>query len=371
MGLALLALASASFGGAATPVASNHLTSRSLSSKPTLIPISAGRAAPTLLVAAGTPPPPPANQGVSPLLPIWLAVLVQMLGVGITLSTLPLFLTSLGGTPNQLAMVISIFSGMQMLGCPLLVSLSSRVGRLPVLRACLAGNAVASIITAVSTGWTQIACARAVAGLTAASVPVAQVAVSDMMPPGPATSKALSRVASAASLGIICGPAAGGLVAEIAASFCGVHSVAGQSRAVFLASGVFASVVLLLTSRVQLGAGAAPLVPERAASEAGKGHSSGDERQREPAAAVVPPDQLRAQFLCRWQGAVASFATVVGIATYALFALRFLSYGQRELSLTQSAAAATGLAVNLLLLPRLIGERRHSQTTTDPRLCVY
>ena len=63
------------------------------------------------------------------LLPIWLAVFVQMVGVGINLSTLPLFVLSLGGTPLQLASVVSAFSGAQMLGGPLLVRVSGRVGR--------------------------------------------------------------------------------------------------------------------------------------------------------------------------------------------------------------------------------------------------
>lgn len=163
------------------------------------------------IVPQGAQPP-------SPLIPISLAVLVQMLGVGITLSTLPLYLTQMGATANQLASVVSIFSAAQMVGCPLLVNLSSKVGRLTVLRACLAGNALASLITAAATGWREVACARALAGFTAASVPVAQVAIAEFMPPGKATSKALSRVASAASLGIICGPAAGGLVGELARS---------------------------------------------------------------------------------------------------------------------------------------------------------
>ena len=42
---------------------------------------------------------------------------------------------------------ISAFSAAQMLGCPILVALSGRIGRLTVLRMCLAGNAGASLLT--------------------------------------------------------------------------------------------------------------------------------------------------------------------------------------------------------------------------------
>lgn len=282
-----------------------------------------------------------------------------MLGVGVTLSTLPLFLTRLGCSPNQLAIVISVFSGCQMLGCPLLVGLSARVGRLTVLRACLGGNALASILTACASNYWMIACARALAGLTAASVPVAQVAVADMMPPGPETSKALTRVASAASLGIICGPAVGGLVAEVARSLLGITSDVMQSRAVFGASGLFATIVLLLTSRVTLGA---PNQPAQPAEGVRGAEAAGVSRYAAPSAAVDAATAFSGgglpgwvpQALCRWQAAVCTTGAVVGIATYALFSLRFLGYGQRALSLTQSGAAAVALSVNLLLLPRLI-----------------
>jgi len=111
------------------------------------------------------------------LLPVWLSVFCHMLGVGITLSQLPLYLTALGASPAQLGLAISGFSIAQMLGCPLLVSISTRYGRLAVMRVCLAGNAAASLLTAWSSSWTQIAAARFLAGFFAASVPVSQAAV--------------------------------------------------------------------------------------------------------------------------------------------------------------------------------------------------
>ena len=70
--------------------------------------------------------------------------------------------------------------------------------------------------------------------------------------------------------------------------------------------------------------------------------------------AWLSSSEQAAQLFCRWQSAVCSFATVVGIMTYALFSIRFLGYGQRELSLTQSSAAAIALATNLVMIPRLI-----------------
>jgi hypothetical protein len=172
------------------------------------------------------PPREPADQGAGDdderalralLVPVWLSVFCHMLGVGITLSQLSLYMTSLGATPSQLGLAISGFSVAQMFGCPLLISLSSRYGRLAVMRVCLAGNAAASLLTAWAGSWTQIAAARVLAGFFAASVPVSQAAVTDVVQPGPATTQALSQVAAATSLGIVAGPAVAGLVSEVAA----------------------------------------------------------------------------------------------------------------------------------------------------------
>ena len=271
-----------------------------------------------------------------------------MLGVGVTLSTLPLYLQSLGATPNQLGITIAMFSGAQMIGCPLLVGLSNRkgVGRLSVLRACLTGNACAALLTSIAGGWRGVTCARILAGLFAASVPVAQVAVADLAPPGPETSKALSRVASAASLGIVVGPAMGGLIAEIARRVFLVPANL-ESRVVFGCSGVFAAIVLLLTAGVRLD----PY--DRQASEQ-HGSKSEDGASIPPSADASAAAPAFAQPLLRWIALVCSLSITTGIAIYALFSQAFLGYGQPELSLSQSSAAAVALCCQLLLLPRLL-----------------
>ena len=55
-------------------------------------------------------------------------------------------------------------------------------------------------------------------------------------------------------------------------------------------------------------------------------------------------------------------SVVVCIGTYTLFALAFLSYGQRQIALSQSSAAAAALCVNLLVLPRLFARVGESVT---------
>ena len=216
------------------------------------------------------------------MLPISLAVFVQMLGVGVTLATLPLMMATQGYSPNQLGVTISCFSAAQMIGCPFLVSLSNKagIGRLAVLRACLGGNALAAILTAASRSWGQITIARILAGFFAASVPVAQVAAADVSEPGPQTSKAISRVSSAASLGMIVGPAFGGLAAELSRRLFNVPPSL-ESRCAFAVSGVFAAIVLVLTAGVRL-----PGAKTSAVVSSG-GSSSGSEEMTAAAATRI------------------------------------------------------------------------------------
>lgn len=305
-----------------------------------------------MLTASSTEAPSPEPDVNKILLPIWLAVFVQMLGVGVTLATLPLMMTQAGVSPTRIGITISCFSAAQMIGCPLLVGLSARTGisQLTVLRACLMGNALAAIGTAVAGGWRGITCARILAGFFAASVPVAQVAVADVVPPGPQTSKALSRVASAASLGIVVGPAVGGLAAECGRRFLSL-SPALEPRFTFASSGFFAVAVLLLTAGVRLPK--TPIAAEATSGRESDGETGATLASRRQAAAAAAAPKF-AQPLVRWIALVCSYSVTTSVASYAIFAGSFLGYGQPDISLSQSVGAAAALVAQLLVLPRML-----------------
>ena len=115
------------------------------------------------------------------LMPITMGVFAQMLGEGISLSSLPLYLTRLGATPTSVGLAISCFSISQMTFAPLLVKLSSKIGRSVVLRICLAGAVASSLLIAFSGNVYGIVAGRALAGVFAACVPVAQSGVTDVL----------------------------------------------------------------------------------------------------------------------------------------------------------------------------------------------
>ena len=278
------------------------------------------------------------------LLPVWLGVFVQMLGVGVTLSQLPLYLLSMGATPTMLGVTISCFSLAQMLGCPLLIALSARRGRLLIIRCCLAGTALASLLTALAPNWGVATAARVLAGFFAASVPVAQAAVTDVAAAGAEATTALGKVASAASLGIVAGPAFAALIAQVASSVFGIPDVK-LPRFAFAASSALAAAALALSAAVRrpsLRPTPPPSSPAAAAAAASR-----------PAANTRGASL--AQPLARWTALICSWTVTLGVASYTLFATRFLGYGQPQINANASAAAAVAALTQLLLVPRAIG----------------
>ena len=69
----------------------------------------------------------------SPLLPIFLIVLVDVLGLTMMMPLLPFYAQHLGATPLQVGLLISIYAFFQLLAGPPLGNLSDRYGRKPVL----------------------------------------------------------------------------------------------------------------------------------------------------------------------------------------------------------------------------------------------
>src|SRR6516162_5149852 len=69
----------------------------------------------------------------SPLLSIFLIVLVDVLGLTIILPLLPFYAESLGASPRVVGLLVSAYAVCQLIAGPPLGHLSDRVGRRPVL----------------------------------------------------------------------------------------------------------------------------------------------------------------------------------------------------------------------------------------------
>ena len=149
----------------------------------------------------------------SPLLSIFLVVLVDVLGLTIILPLLPFYAESMGATPLTVGLLVSAFAICQLLVGPPLGHLSDRVGRRPVLLISQFGTFVSFLILAAARSLWVVFLARIINGLTAGNLTVAQAAISDVTKPEE-RAKAFGLIGVAFSIGFMVGPAAAGLLAQ-------------------------------------------------------------------------------------------------------------------------------------------------------------
>ena len=161
------------------------------------------------------------------LLPIFLTVFVDMLGVGIIIPVMPqLFFgddsTFFGATVSKehrsimFGYLLASYPFMQFFGAPILGALSDRFGRKPVLQASLIGTVLGYLLFgyAIMTGnLVLLFFSRMVPGFLGGNISIAMSAISDMSTAETRT-KNFGIIGAAFGLGFILGPAIGGVLAD-------------------------------------------------------------------------------------------------------------------------------------------------------------
>jgi MFS family permease len=159
-------------------------------------------------------PGPPASSRRA-LVPVFVTVLLDLIGFGMIIPLLPFYAQEFHASPTQVGWLFASYSLTQLLFAPALGRLSDRVGRRPVLLASIAGGIAAYVLFAFAPSFLWLLVARAMAGIAAANYGIAQAYVADVTPPAE-RSKAMGMVVGAAfGLGFILGPALGGILAQI------------------------------------------------------------------------------------------------------------------------------------------------------------
>ena len=148
------------------------------------------------------------------LVPVFVTVLLDLIGFGMIIPQLPFYAQTFHATPAQVGWLFASYSLMQLVFAPPLGRLSDRVGRRPVLLVSIAGSIAAYLLFAFapSLGWLLVS--RALAGIAAANYGIAQAYVADVTSPAE-RSKAMGMVVGAAfGLGFVLGPALGAILAH-------------------------------------------------------------------------------------------------------------------------------------------------------------
>jgi DHA1 family tetracycline resistance protein-like MFS transporter len=144
--------------------------------------------------------------------------LLDAIGTGLIEPILPgllrSFSTSHADLSTHFGALISLFALMQLLCAPTLGMLSDRYGRRPVLLLSLLGSVVDYTLMALAPTLTWLYIGRALAGATAANMPVLAAYVSDTTDMQTRTVR-FGQLGAAISVGMVGGPAIGGLLGSI------------------------------------------------------------------------------------------------------------------------------------------------------------
>lgn len=164
---------------------------------------------------------------------LFAAVLIDMVGFGIVLPLLPFYAESMGASPLEVTMLVASFSAMQLLAAPLWGRVSDRRGRRPLLVAGLFASAVSYLLFGVAKSLPLLFLSRMAAGAAGGTISVAQAYVADTTPAAE-RSRALGLLGAASGLGVMLGPALGGIFSRwglgapgfVAAGLCALNGLA-------------------------------------------------------------------------------------------------------------------------------------------------
>jgi MFS family permease len=147
------------------------------------------------------------------LLFILIAVFVDMLGYGIMLPLLPFYVqahASAGGAAIA-GGLMSMYASIQLVSGPVLGALSDRYGRKPILLLCLLGTAFAYLLLGLADSLFLIFLAVFIDGLTGSNLTLAHAYIADTTT-AETRARGLSLAGVVFGLGIMSGPALGGLL---------------------------------------------------------------------------------------------------------------------------------------------------------------
>lgn len=149
----------------------------------------------------------------SPLLPIFLIVLVDVLGFTIILPLLPFYSERLGASPTAVGALVSIYALCQLISGPILGQLSDHHGRRPLLLVSQAGTLAGFLLLAFAQQLWLVFLSRAIDGATAGNLTIAQAYISDVTKPQD-RAKSFALIGIAFGFGFLVGPAISGFLAH-------------------------------------------------------------------------------------------------------------------------------------------------------------
>src|SRR5207302_695351 len=141
---------------------------------------------------------------------IFLTVLFDLIGFGISMPILPLYAQRFGAQGLGYGALVFVFSAMQFVATALLGRLSDRIGRRPILLTTMLFNAAGYVLFAFAPSYALLFIARVISGFASGNISVAQAYVADITPPAE-RARGMGTIGAAFGIGFVLGPMIGGL----------------------------------------------------------------------------------------------------------------------------------------------------------------
>lgn len=170
------------------------------------------------MTVSENPAPVPKTGRQAGMLFIMIAVLIDMISIGLIIPVLPPLVGTFARTPaehNLAYLAVAFAFGIaNFFGSPILGSLSDRFGRRPVMLIGFCGLALSFFVTAMATALWMLVAVRLVSGAMQANAAVANAYVADISAPEE-RAKRFGMLGAAFGMGFILGPAMGGILGDI------------------------------------------------------------------------------------------------------------------------------------------------------------
>lgn len=187
----------------------------------------------------------------SALLPIFLIVLVDVLGFTIVIPLLGLYAEKFGASPLVATTLVSVYAVCSLISTPIIGRLSDQYGRKRLLMISQAGTCAGFVMLGYSSALWMVFLGRILDGFTAGNLSIAQAYISDHTAPEN-RAKAFGVIGIAFGIGFMFGPALGGWLGNAYGMHMPFVVAAGLSLSSILCT------YLLLPKEPAPGAGARP-----------------------------------------------------------------------------------------------------------------
>ncbi len=147
------------------------------------------------------------------LIPLWIAVFIDILGFSILIPFLPFFSQEYGAPAWQIGLLLSTNALFGFFSGPMWGSLSDRYGRKPMLLISQAGTLAGFLMLAFSNSLAMLFASRIVDGIFGGNFPIAKAVIGDAVPPKE-RSRHMSNIGVAHVLASLIGPGLGGMLSQ-------------------------------------------------------------------------------------------------------------------------------------------------------------